>query len=117
MEKVERPWGSYEVLLDTPNYKVKRITVNPGGQLSEQYHFKRDETWTIVEGEAQVQLTIDGVVNDWKFLPGQTCYIHRLQSHRVKNEKETPLVFIETQTGDYFGEDDIVRTKDNYGRA
>jgi mannose-6-phosphate isomerase len=114
METTERPWGYYEVLIDHSYYKVKKIVVKPGQKLSEQYHHKRDETWTVVLGEGIFWL--DGKAQEIR--TGVTVKIPRLATHRVQNTStEHMLVFIEVQTGDYFGEDDIVRTKDDYGRA
>lgn len=108
-----RPWGRFEVLSDNPDHKVKRIIVAPGGQLSYQEHEKRDEHWIVVQGVAEI--TLDGVVQN--FNPGQQVYVRRGQKHRVKNSGSTPLVFIEVQTGQYFGEDDIRRFADDYNRA
>jgi translation elongation factor P/translation initiation factor 5A/mannose-6-phosphate isomerase-like protein (cupin superfamily) len=107
------PWGRWEVLLDAPDHKVKRITVDPGKRLSYQKHFKRQEHWYVVSGQALV--TLDG--EDIPLTSGQSVDIHQEAAHRVANPGETPLVFIETQTGSYFGEDDIVRLEDDYGRA
>lgn len=107
-----RPWGSFEVLLDEPQYKVKRIIVNPGHQLSYQYHHQRAEHWTIVVGDAEVLL--DDVTHT--LAAGEHIYIPLRAKHRVKNPGGTPMVFIEVQTGTYFGEDDIVRLDDHYGR-
>lgn len=107
-----RPWGSYEVLLDTPSYKVKRIVVTAQQQLSYQYHTKRQEHWTIVEGQADVVL--DDVVHS--LTAGEHMFIPLQAKHRIKNTGSMPLVFIEVQTGSYFGEDDIVRIVDDYGR-
>lgn len=112
MEMDIRPWGKYEVLLDTPIYKVKRITVKPGGRLSYQYHNHRSEVWIIVSGVALY--TIDGVSQEAKY--GQAIKIKQQAHHRVQNEGDEPLVFIEIQTGTYFGEDDIVRLEDDYDR-
>lgn len=107
-----RPWGSYEVLLDTPAYKVKRIVVQLNQQLSYQYHYKRQEHWTIVEGQADVVL--DDVTHG--LVAGEHIFIPLQAKHRIKNTGSVPLVFIEVQTGSYFGEDDIVRIVDDYGR-
>ena len=112
MEMDIRPWGKYEVLLDTPNYKVKRITVKPGGCLSYQYHSHREEIWSIVSGTGLY--TIDGVTQEAGY--GQAIKIAKRAHHRIQNEKDEPLVFIEVQTGTYFGEDDIVRLEDVYDR-
>lgn len=107
-----RPWGTYEVLLDAENVKVKRIVVNPNQRLSYQYHHKRQEHWTIVEGE----LTI--VLEDYKHYrnPGESIYIELGAKHRAWNQTNDPVTFIEVQTGTYFGEDDIVRLEDDYAR-
>jgi len=106
------PWGSWEVLLDADYCKVKRIIVNPQGRLSYQKHFQRQELWTVVQGVATV--TLDGHVTD--YIEGQVVFIPKEAAHRVANLQDTPLVFIEIQRGTYFGEDDIVRLSDDYGR-
>ena len=110
---VTSPWGRWTVLEDRPNYKVKRIEVEPGHRLSYQLHHHRCEHWTIVQGLALV--TLDG-----KEIPlesGEYIYIPFKTAHRVANPDETEtLVFIEIQQGSYFGEDDIVRLEDDYGR-
>ena len=108
----ERPWGSFEILIDNPLYKVKRIVVNPGQRLSDQYHNKRDENWVIVQGRALVKIDDDYRIYE----VGESVYIPRFAPHRVKCEGDEDLVFIETQTGEYFGEDDIVRIEDDYDR-
>lgn len=107
------PWGKWEVLLDESRYKVKRITVEPGNRLSYQKHFKRAEHWVVVEGEGIVIL--DGKKKSLK--KGESIDIPREAAHRIGNAGEKPLVFIEIQYGDYFGEDDIVRLEDDYGRG
>jgi mannose-6-phosphate isomerase len=107
-----RPWGSFEVLIDDPHYKVKRITVLPGAQLSYQFHQYRQEHWTMVLGTAQVTLNDELIMLN----AGEHVFIPLGAKHRIKNTGETPLVFIEVQTGSYFGEDDIVRIADDYGR-
>lgn len=109
----QRPWGAYVVLDDGPYAKVKRITVEPGQRLSYQRHHRRAEHWFVVAGTALV--TLDGV--DREVTPGQAVDIPLGTAHRVKNAGTEPLVFIEVQRGDYFGEDDIVRLNDDYGRA
>jgi mannose-6-phosphate isomerase-like protein (cupin superfamily) len=112
MENENRPWGKYEILVDTSYCKVKRITVNPAGKLSYQYHHKRSEVWTIVSGTAT--MTLDDVVTEHNY--GDTILIPQGMKHRVENRKKEDLVFIEVQYGTYFGEDDIIRLEDNYGR-
>ena len=109
----ERPWGKFENLLEADYCKVKRITVNPGERLSYQYHHKRNEVWTIVQGVALI--TIDDHAT-W-VQPGTTVQIPAGTKHRIQNTAEDPLVFIEVQHGSYFGEDDIVRIGDDYGRV
>ena len=109
----ERPWGTFEILLDEPYTKVKKITVKPGQRLSYQYHQKRAENWTVVVGQAL--LTIDGV--EMIIDEGNSFLIPEEARHRVMNESDTDdLVIIEVQVGEYFGEDDIVRVEDDYGR-
>ncbi len=113
-EYSERPWGNYTVLCDdAPDHKVKRIVVHPGKRLSYQRHSKRAEHWFIVSGTATV--TLDGNVTT---VPaGQAIDIPRESAHRIANEGAADVVFIEVQQGTYFGEDDIVRLEDDYGRV
>ena len=113
MYKEERPWGHYEVLQDTPNFKVKRIQVEAGKRLSLQSHGKRDELWTIVGGEGFMDL--DNLKLNVRY--GDTIDIRRGQKHRIMNTGSEPLIYIEVQTGEYFGEDDIMRYQDDFGRA
>jgi mannose-1-phosphate guanylyltransferase/mannose-6-phosphate isomerase len=109
---VHRPWGSYTILEDAADCKVKRLTVKPGGILSLQMHHKRSEHWTVVDGTAKVR------VGDSETLlqRNQSTYIPMGTLHRLENPGERDLHLIETQCGDYFGEDDIVRLEDVYGR-
>lgn len=107
------PWGMWEVLLEEPAYKVKRVIVLPGKRLSYQKHFKRNEHWCIIEGVALV--TLDG--KDILLKAGQAIDIPMEAAHRVANPEQFPLIFIEIQRGMYLGEDDIVRFTDDYGRA
>ena len=109
----ERPWGRFFVLHDEPTYKLKRIEVDPGGRLSYQYHHKRSEAWTIVEGVGSI--TLDCEIND--FSKGETFLIPQGVKHRIENKSSEKVVFIEVQTGTYFGEDDIVRIEDDYNRT
>lgn len=113
LEFDERPWGNYQVLDDAATHKVKRITVNPGQRLSYQRHTQRAEHWFVIAGRATVTL------DDQQHLlsAGQAIDIGRGAAHRVANAEETPLVFVEVQIGDYFGEDDIERLSDDYGRS
>lgn len=112
MEHDIRPWGEYFVLEDAPTHKVKRIIVKPGGRLSYQYHHHRAEVWTIVQGEAVI--TLDGV--DEVYKKGQVAQIPLGAKHRIQNQTNEDVVFIEVQLGTYFGEDDIVRIEDDYNR-
>ena len=109
--KVKKPWGSYEVLLDEPNYKVKRIVVHPYERFSLQYHKHREEHWVIVEGDGIVQVKHKEypaiVRSHWVILPKQL--------HRATADKNSHLVFIEVQLGEC-SENDIVRLEDQYGR-
>ncbi|MCX5915221.1 MAG: phosphomannose isomerase type II C-terminal cupin domain [Deltaproteobacteria bacterium] len=107
-----RPWGSYTILEERERYKVKRIEVLPGRRLSYQRHEKRSEHWVVVEGEAVV--TLDG--KEVRLSPGGSIDIPRMAAHRILNPGKGPLVFIEVQRGDYFGEDDILRLEDDFGR-
>jgi mannose-6-phosphate isomerase len=109
----ERPWGRFEVLDDADDCKVKRMTVTPGQRLSYQRHEHRSEHWVVVTGSARV--TLDGVDHDLG--PGQAIDIPRGAAHRVANPGPVDLAFIEVQLGDYFGEDDITRLSDDYGRV
>ena len=113
IESEERPWGRFFVLHDEPNYKLKRIEVDPGGRLSYQYHNNRSEAWTIVEGKGTI--TLDGKVKEYN--QGETLLIPQGVKHRIENKNDHKVVFIEVQTGEYFGEDDIIRIEDDYDRA
>jgi mannose-6-phosphate isomerase len=112
MEHDERPWGKYFVLEDAPTHKVKRIEVKPGGRLSYQYHHKRSEVWTIVQGKARI--TLNDLDTD--YTAGNVIEIPLNAKHRIMNIGEETLVFVEVQLGTYFGEDDIVRIEDDYNR-
>ena len=112
LEIGERPWGKYYVLADEPNYKLKRIEVNPGQRLSYQFHHKRQEQWTIIEGNATIVLDDKEISLSY----GESIFIPLGAKHRIMNLSDKPVVFIEVQTGTYFGEDDIVRLEDEYDR-
>jgi mannose-6-phosphate isomerase-like protein (cupin superfamily) len=107
-----RPWGFYEILLDAPDHKVKRITVYPGQRLSYQRHFRRSEHWYVIGGTAVITRNGD----DIELTFGQSIDLPVGTWHRVRNPGSENMVFIEVQTGDYFGEDDIERSEDDYGR-
>ncbi len=109
---VQRPWGSYTVLEEGPGFKVKRVTVNPGGRLSLQLHHKRSEHWVVIAGTARVTRGDD--VFDLQI--GQSTAIPVETKHRLENPGQDTVHIIEVQNGPYLGEDDIVRFKDDYGR-
>lgn len=109
----ERPWGYFTVLEDTPTHKVKRIVINPGQRISYQSHEKRTEMWLFIKGEGT--LTIND--EDMDVRAGSIINIPAMAKHRVKNIGEDYLEFFEVQTGSYFGEDDIIRYSDDYGRV
>lgn len=107
-----RPWGSYTVLEDADDHKVKEIVVLPGKRLSYQRHLRRSEHWFIVRGQGYVILDgVESVVRagDTVDVPVGTC-------HRIGNDGMSDLLFVEVQHGEYFGEDDIIRLEDDYGR-
>ncbi|HEY7544145.1 MAG TPA: phosphomannose isomerase type II C-terminal cupin domain [Blastocatellia bacterium] len=108
-----RPWGSFTVIDEGRDYKVKRIEVLPGKRLSYQKHARRAEHWMIVQGLARV--TLDGEIIDVE--TGGTIDIPVGGAHRVENPGDEDLIFIEIQRGDYLGEDDITRLQDDYGRV
>ncbi len=107
-----RPWGTYTVLEDKTGYKIKRIEVKPGKRLSLQKHFHRNEHWIVVSGTATV------TVGDKKqyIRPNESTYIKMGEMHRLENEGKIPVVLIEAQVGEYTGEDDIVRVRDDFKR-
>ena len=111
--KVYRPWGSYDSVHEGDSFKVKHITVQPGQRLSLQSHRRRAEHWVVVRGIARV--TRDG--ETFLIHENQSTFIPKGARHRLENPGEAPLELIEVQTGDYLGEDDIVRFDDAYGRA
>ena len=108
-----RPWGSFTVLDEANNYKVKRIVVAPQQALSLQYHHQRAERWVVAAGQAVV--TVDGQV--LKLTVGESVFIPIGAKHRLENTHTEPLVLIELQIGSYLGEDDIVRLEDRYQRS
>ncbi len=108
-----RPWGGFEVLSDEKEFKSKKITIDPGARLSYQSHAKRAEHWIIVSGQAEVTLNEKVIV----LKPGQSIFIPIGAKHRIHNPGKSPLIFVEVQTGSYFGEDDIVRYLDDYNRV
>ena len=111
--RVFRPWGSYESLIVSDRFQVKRIVVNPGQTLSLQMHHHRAEHWIVVAGTAEV------TCEDKVFMLGEdeSTYIPLGHKHRLANPGRIPLELIEVQSGTYLGEDDIVRFEDVYGRG
>jgi len=107
-----RPWGNYTIIKEADNHKVKTIVVDPMRRLSYQTHEKRSEYWVIVSGTGTV--TIDGIMSP--AIGGDAFIIEQGIPHRIENPGTEPLVFIEVQLGVYFGEDDIVRIEDDFGR-
>ncbi len=110
---VHRPWGTYTVLEEGPRFKIKRIVVKPGASLSLQMHHHRSEHWIVVSGTAKV------VNGDKEFLiaTDESTYIPAGHPHRLSNPGILDLAIIEVQSGEYLGEDDIVRFDDKYGRS
>jgi mannose-1-phosphate guanylyltransferase/mannose-6-phosphate isomerase len=108
-----RPWGWYQSLDIGPAHQVKRLVVSPGRRLSLQKHRHRSEHWTVVEGVAEV--TLDD--RQLTVRPNESVYIPLGAVHRAANNGSVPVTIIEVQCGDYFGEDDIIRFEDDYGRV
>ncbi len=111
-KKIFRPWGSYFSLAEGPNWQVKRINVNPGESLSLQKHNHRTEHWVVVSGEALVEVGKEKK----KLFKNQSIYIPLGFKHRLSNPGKNTLILIEVQSGNYLGEDDIIRYEDKYGR-
>jgi mannose-1-phosphate guanylyltransferase/mannose-6-phosphate isomerase len=111
--KVPRPWGWYDSIDQGDRFKVKRIQVKPGASLSLQMHHHRAEHWVVVRGIAEIT-NGDEVI---RLTENQSTYIPKGQTHRLSNPGKEPLEIIEVQSGDYLGEDDIVRLEDTYGRG
>lgn len=110
----DTPWGSWTVLDDSKTHKVKKFIVKPGQRLSYQRHQKRSEFWIIAQGEAEV--TLDDVKQ--KLNKGESIMIPQGAKHRIANLETNieDLIVVEVQLGSYFGEDDIERFQDDYGR-
>jgi mannose-1-phosphate guanylyltransferase len=111
--RAEKPWGYFETLLETNTSKVKLLYVLPGERLSLQKHKQRSETWYVVHGVAKVTKDKEKFTME----TGDSVIIEKNQLHRLENLGDIPLQIIEVQTGSYFGEDDIIRLEDSYGRA
>ena len=107
-----RPWGSFTILDEGEQFKVKRLTVTPGHSTSLQYHKHRSERWIVVQGVATVTLGSESHIvneNEWIHIPLQ-------EKHQLSNKGNKVMKLIELQFGDYLGEDDIIRLEDRYGR-
>ena len=110
--KVYKPWGYYDSIDTGYNFQVKRILVNPGAKLSLQKHLHRSEHWVVVSGVAKI--TCGKKI--YNLEKNQSTYIPKGEIHRLENIENYPLEIIEVQTGNYLGEDDIIRLKDDFQR-
>lgn len=110
---VYRPWGSYTILEETPQFKIKRVTVNPGQQLSLQLHYHRSEHWVVVKGMAEVEYNGESKL----MRSGESMFVLSGTRHRLKNPGSIPLEVIEVQLGELLTEQDIIRFDDIYGRV
>lgn len=108
-----RPWGTYSILLESKNYKIKKIVVKPNARLSLQKHFHRNEHWIVVSGTAHITLEDQ----NFELHTNESTYIPMGKIHRLANEGKIDLVMIEIQMGEYLGEDDIVRIEDDFKRC
>ena len=111
--KEERPWGSFEILYEEKQLKVKRIIVKPGKRLSLQSHRPRSENWVILQGNPLVILAEKEI----PLSPNQSVFIPAEAKHRITNQGTDPVVFVEVQSGTYLGEDDITRYEDDFNRS
>lgn len=109
---VMRPWGHYTVLEESAHYKIKRIVVHPGAALSLQYHQHRAEHWVVIAGKASV---VNGD-KEYTLQANESAFVPMGTVHRLSNREDIDLIIIEVQTGNYVGEDDIIRMEDTYGR-
>lgn len=113
MEDDHRPWGYYKVLAEEDDHKVKRVVVYPGQRLSLQRHKHRAEHWYIIQGNAVVRRNDE----EFSIQAGNSFDVPQHAWHRIANPGTDDMIFIEIQSGVYFGEDDIERSEDDYGRA
>jgi len=113
MEVVNKPWGTYESILEEDYCKVKKIVIKPNQAPSYQYHFKRSEVWIVVQGEGSVK--IDDI--ECSCNVGSVINVPVQAKHQIKNTGSVDLIFVEVQLGESFEETDIVRLEDKYGRA
>ena len=112
-QPVEKPWGSYQSIYNDPDTQVKIIRIKPNERPSYQYHFRRTEHWIVVRGTGV--LVQDG--KEIPIAPGMVIFVPKESKHAAHNTGKDELMFVEVQLGDYFGEDDIVRLDDRYGRT
>jgi mannose-1-phosphate guanylyltransferase len=112
-KKVYRPWGFFLSIEEGNSWQIKKIVVNPGSSLSLQKHHHRSEHWIVLKGKAKVQINEKVKI----LLKNESTYIPLGSKHRLSNPGEEPLILIEVQSGDYLGEDDIIRFEDDYGRG
>jgi len=108
----QRPWGSFTVLVDADKFKAKRLDVLPGKRMSLQSHQHRSEHWIIATGQAKITVA-DDVRN---YGQGQYVFVPKMTQHRIENTGDSLLTIIEVQLGEYFGENDIIRYEDDFGR-
>ncbi len=113
INKIDAPWGSHDTIVDHPNYKLKQLFVNPGCQLSLQYHHHRSEHWVVASGIASVQLG----EKEFDLNQGEYIYIPKGEKHRISNNSDAKLIIVEVQYGEILEESDIVRLEDSFGRA
>jgi mannose-6-phosphate isomerase-like protein (cupin superfamily) len=112
-ERVEKPWGGYQVIGSGRGFQVKLISVEPGQRLSLQRHTQRSEQWTVALGVAEALIDDDVM----EITVGGTAFVDVGASHRISNNGNETLVIVEVQFGEYLGEDDIERLEDDYGRV
>jgi mannose-1-phosphate guanylyltransferase/mannose-6-phosphate isomerase len=108
----KRPWGYYKILDYNEGYQIKKLVINPNGQLSLQSHNYRNEQWYVISGNP----TVTKGETVLKLKPNDTIFIEIKEKHRIENFTNEDVVIIEIQTGEYLGEDDIIRYSDAYGR-
>jgi len=110
---METPWGRWSVLETGDNFQVKLLEVDPGQRLSYQRHQHREEHWVVLSGTA----TVTNRGRTSTVSRTGTTFMEKMVPHRVENRGDVPLLILESQFGDYLGEDDIERLEDDYGRV
>lgn len=111
-KKVHRPWGCFTSIEKNNSYQVKQLVINPGEKISLQKHQRRSEHWIVISGIA----TVTRGESITKLYPNQSTFIPIGEIHRLENQEKEDLIIVEIQTGEYFGEDDIIRLDDDYQR-